>query len=149
MWYYGAHQYSRRAQLLIRIVFALMYLGGAVMGFGASVLATYPPESIADGVVQALGAVALIVSLTCCVAVIAQRWKVEWIGLFFLNGAISVYLVIIWGEVGADFDRLTSAGAFTMLNFSLLVRLIDLTLAYSLISRTAFLKRKVITNDAE
>jgi len=149
MRYYGAYEYSPRAQLLIRIVFALMYLGGAVMGFGASVLATYPPESIGDGVVQALGGVALLVSLVCCVAVLVDRWKVEWIGLFFLNGSISVYLVIVWGEVAGDFDRLTSAGAFTMLNFSLLVRLIDLTLAYSLISRTAALKRKVILDDAE
>jgi len=82
-------------------------------------------------------ALAFILSGTVCMfASVTKRWIVEWVGSFFLLGAISIYLVQAGIRLArGDWDLLTITAVVTMLATFVVIRAIDLTVFYRQVER--------------
>lgn len=105
-----------------------MYAAAATAGFGALFLT--PPSLNPESAASAfwIGSSLLIFGGVCLIGALLQRWVIEWLSLYFLAGALGVYAVAVISQILAGgVEKVALAGMMLMLFFSLLIRLIDLT----------------------
>lgn len=141
---YVLHDYPKWVEVLIRLARTLMYACPVIAGIGAAFFTQSP---LLQGFMLSVGLTALTFGSICLIGTVTQRFIVEWISLFFLTGAITIYVLSVWFAVASQPSRIGQAGVVSMLVFALLIRLLELTIFWRMNVKAAKLQQ-VFSDDA-
>lgn len=115
-------------RLLGRAVRTLAYAMSAAAG---AWVISHPPYAVSAQSGSAgpvlLGMVTVMAGVAAMLAVLAHRWHVEWVAVWFLGGTFGSYAVLEWGLViSGQIARGATAAAVSVIALLLVARAVEL-----------------------